>query len=77
MLELRHFKEKDKKMSVKCWARVAAAWVERGGSAAAATLQSRRIGAGGEELSQGRAGRRGDFGESREGRGACGVVLAL
>ena len=39
VLELRHFKEKDKKMSVKCWARVAGASVERGGSAAAATLQ--------------------------------------
>ena len=39
VLELRHFKEKEKKMSVKCWAYVAAESVGRGGSAATATLQ--------------------------------------
>ena len=38
VLELRHFKEKEKKMSVKCWAYVAAASVARGESAATATL---------------------------------------
>ena len=39
VLELRHFKEKEKKMSVKCWAYVPAESVGRGGSAATATLQ--------------------------------------
>jgi hypothetical protein len=38
VLELRHFKEKEKKMSVKCWAYVAGARVERGGSVATASL---------------------------------------
>jgi len=38
VLELRHFKAKEKKMSVKCWAYVAAASVARGESAATATL---------------------------------------